>query len=88
MGSLEAAGQRPPAGAPGDYAVRVMGSLWCRCVVRRALQVSRRPEAPEAECVRRGSDPPLAVKQALLSFLSPVRPLIFLCRDCLPAGAC
>lgn len=51
--------------------------------MRRALQVSGRREAAEAESVRRGSGPSLAVKQAL-SLSSPARPLFLPRRGCLP----
>lgn len=40
------------------------------------FQVPCLPEAPDPECRRRGSGPQPAVKQALLSLLSPARPLI------------
>lgn len=66
---------------------RAQGSLGCRCGVRRALQVSRRREAADAELVRRGSGPPPAVKQAL-SLPSPARPLVLPRQGCLPAGSC
>lgn len=87
MGPMGAAGLGTTCWGPEGDAVGVM-SLWCRYGVRRPHLVSRRPEAPEAECGWRGSGPPPAVKQALLSLASPVRLLIFPGLGCLPAGSC